>query len=307
MSARPFHTLLLAVLLAALPAGCGQGERHPPEPDPPLTGTISVVNEGQLWLLAADGSEKRRIDFGADWAGTAMLSPGGRRIAFDTGNGIWVAPIADGQATMVPGLPAAFERPSFDASWSPNGHTIAFAGEQGIYSVDLEDERPRARLLFGDVRARDPEWSGDGSQIAFVRGKARRFIWLMNADGSRARRLTAGDDPAFSHDGSMLAFRRVAGVYVLRLDGRQRPRLLARNGYEPAWAPSGPYVALKRQLAVCGEAGCDEEIRIVRASSGSGWGDTVSTLEEKLVFSSELGWTGGRLPEQSFSISFPSE
>ncbi len=56
----------------------------------------------------------------------------------------------------------------------------------------------------------DPEWSPDGTQIAFARGLS---IWIVNADGSDLRELTTCGDctglesgPTWSPDGSQIAF-----------------------------------------------------------------------------------------------------
>lgn len=316
--------LVAALLLALVPvalAGCGGGSEREVEIAPPLSGTIGVVSEGELWLLAADGSDELRLRFGADWAGSATLSPSGRRIVFDTTNGIWICSAIGGEAAIVPGLPIAFERPNFDASWSPDGRSVAFAGERGIYRVDLEGDsstgsgsgaaRPTARLLFADAGARDPEWSPDGSQIAFVRelseGSTRgRSVWLVGAGGSGPRLIASGQDPSFSPDGARIAFTRKAAVFVVRLPSG-RPRLLVNDGYDPAWAPGGSYLAFKRQIEECGEAGCREQIKVAYASGRRRWGEIVSTLERDFFASGEMGWTAPHLPKPTTEIRMPEE
>ena len=50
------------------------------------------------------------------------------------------------------------------------------------------------------TRGSQPTWSPDGRRIAFVRGKPDPDSWeiyVMNADGSGARKLTKGASPAW--------------------------------------------------------------------------------------------------------------
>ena len=62
----------------------------------------------------------------------------------------------------------------------------------------------------------DPQISPDGARVAFTRvwvdteaDEYRTAIWLVNADGTGLRRLTAGErdtQPRWSPDGTRLAF-----------------------------------------------------------------------------------------------------
>ena len=71
----------------------------------------------------------------------------------------------------------------------------------------------------GAKRDTDPSWSPDGSRIVFVSdrsahasdlGESSDEIWVMGSEGSSPTRLTFNrtldDDPAFSPDGSMIAW-----------------------------------------------------------------------------------------------------
>jgi Tol biopolymer transport system component len=304
MAVRRCLLLASTLLIPALLGACGSGSHQHSQPPPLLSdGTIGVTSSGTLWLLAVDGSSEHQIQFGSDWAGEAALSPDGRRVVFDTTNGIWTGPSAGGQARLVRGLPPALTRPNFDAGWAPDSHSIVFAGEEGIYRTDPSGKGP-AQLLFRDESATEPKWSVGGSMIAFVRGSSARpehhAIWVMGADGSHARFLVRGDNPSFSPDGTRVAFSGAEGVYVIGLSGGA-PRLLVRYGYQPVWSPHGVYIAYKRQTKNCGDAGCHERIWIIRSLGGA-----ATMLKPEFFESGDLTWTSTAPPKKTVSISLPN-
>ena len=85
------------------------------------------------------------------------------------------------------------------------------------------------RLLTHDKRDRSPAWSADGTRLAFERGGG---IYAMRADGRRLRRLTprlrGGKQPAWSPNGREIAFTRKGALFTMRSDG-SRQRLLYRR------------------------------------------------------------------------------
>ena len=62
-------------------------------------------------------------------------------------------------------------------------------------------------------------------------------IYIANADGSEATRLTSGESPAWSPDGRRLVFNRGNTIYVIDAD-LSNERVLAQGG-NPAWSPDG--------------------------------------------------------------------
>jgi Tol biopolymer transport system component len=89
---------------------------------------------------------------------------------------------------------------------------------------------------------RNPAWSLDGRRLAFEDGGA---IWVANADGRSRRRLVEfGDNPAWSPDGTRIAFDRgmFVGIYVIGSYGR-RLRQLTTEGEQPAWSSDGRRIA----------------------------------------------------------------
>jgi Tol biopolymer transport system component len=121
-------------------------------------------------------------------------------------------------------------------------------GTDQIYTLDpARAGSAWTRVTADGVRSVDPEWSPDGSKIAFTRGPDEHStIWVVNADGSGLRAVTTGTgddmDPAWSGDGRWLCYVRgdVADpvVHAVRADGAG-DRVLTPEGLvigHPDWS-----------------------------------------------------------------------
>jgi hypothetical protein len=62
-------------------------------------------------------------------------------------------------------------------------------------------------------------------------------IYIANADGSQATRLTSGEGPAWSLDGRRIAFNREGVIQTINVDGSNERTL--GPGLFPAWSPDG--------------------------------------------------------------------
>lgn len=111
-----------------------------------------------------------------------------------------------------------------------------YSGGSELWQLDRNCGKP-ARLTELNVDTSAPAFAPDGKQIAFVSNQAgaTQFeIYVMNADGSNVRSLSAGFSPVFSPDGNWLAFSQNGEVYIMDLTGN-RVQTIA-PGYRPAWA-----------------------------------------------------------------------
>jgi hypothetical protein len=107
--------------------------------------------------------------------------------------------------------------------------------------------QPLNRPAFG-IKA--PDWSPDGTQIAFVSSAAGSpDIYIANADGTGVRPFAAGrrgeDYPAWSPDGRSIAYTIGNALYVRGVENGATRRLAAA-GVEivhPSWSPDGERVA----------------------------------------------------------------
>lgn len=153
---------------------------------------------GDIYVMSADGSDRRRLTRRGD-AQAPAWSPDGGRIAFQG----WDPP-EGGESDPLP--------------------------KTDVFVLDLRDGAVRRLTATGS--AGPPDWSPDGRQIAYASGG----VVVVNAEGSNKRKLlrrNAGACPVWSADGKQIAFRRDGqnewGIYVVAADGNGEPRHVART------------------------------------------------------------------------------
>jgi Tol biopolymer transport system component len=238
--------LTLAVL--TLPGGYHPATNpwleHPPE---------EVIDNGELWLMTADGSlQTRLIEAEADSnVSYANWAPDGSRIGytkfhlvgdnFETADGaIWsVAPDGSARTELLSGE-GLFWLPR----WSPDGQWLVFTRE----------------ARGGPWGAAAPVGPGPaGPQGGGVLGPLsiplpHADIWRVSADGGGSPvKLTdsAGDDraPVYSPDGSRILFDSTRDgnteIYVMNADGSKQRRLTVDDGEDwgATWSPDGSQIA----------------------------------------------------------------
>ena len=108
--------------------------------------------------------------------------------------------------------------------------------------------------------AETPDWSPDGTQIAFAAEDGPSGVWIMNADGSHLHQVVAsGEAPAFTPDGTHLVYDCFdctggQGIFLVKADGSDAPgtRLTTNpSGYDgdtnAEVAPDGQTVTFVRR------------------------------------------------------------
>ena len=169
----------------------------------------------ELYVMAADGSNVRRLTRRLGSEGVPAWSPDGTKIAFTR------HPVGDQE------------------------------GRGDIYVI--QPDGTNLQRLTRDARAARPSWSPDGKKIAFMGGghDEGSEIYVMDADGANIQRLThrpgADGAPDWSPDGSEIVFNFLGegnaetgeehGIYVIGADGTNLRRLTAggRNEGHPNW------------------------------------------------------------------------
>jgi len=122
-----------------------------------------------------------------------------------------------------------------------------------------EDVRKISLEMYLDMESvSSPQISPDGSQIVYTRGWIDKMndsressIWIMNADGTRARHLTEGSGPIWSPDGTRIAFTRAgepsgSQIWVRWMDAEGAESQITRLESGPGgirWSPDGEHLS----------------------------------------------------------------
>jgi Tol biopolymer transport system component len=117
-------------------------------------------------------------------------------------------------STSTPTPPATSEpneaESKSEAPSEPTGKLVFQTSMGGdIYTIDV-DGSGLQRITDG----MDPVWSPDGEQIAFIRWREPRGVWVIDAGGSDERRIFDWSEaryPSWSPDGGQIVFSRQAG------------------------------------------------------------------------------------------------
>jgi Tol biopolymer transport system component len=147
-----------------------------------------------LWLMDADGENKRRINVaGRD----PYWSPDAGRIVYVGSDGggdwdpeIWTADSAGRNQRRL----TSNERYDRAPTWSPDEALIAWCssalgnGYPDIWLMNTDGTDQKCFIR----RAKNPDWSPDSQKLIFVApdGKGKEVIWIINKDGSDKKQLT---------------------------------------------------------------------------------------------------------------------
>ena len=141
------------------------------------------------------------------------------------------------------------------AAWMPDGvHLIASqsdsTSQSSLYLISITDSAARAALRQSPPPNNreyytDPAISPDGTHVAYVchgcGTPSNTSIWVMSVNGTGAVALTTPSDfgesePAWSPDGTQIAFMRSSSLMVMGADGSgQVPLVAATDVSSVAW------------------------------------------------------------------------
>jgi Tol biopolymer transport system component len=191
-----------------------------------VTFTTDLGGNVHIFAVNADGSgglaqvtSGSGFEFGSSWSpdGTKLVVEADE--SFDGPGGIAIVDVATGEMTPITHNPCG----GFDAHprFSPDGTQVLFvrgrcdkADSAAIFVVNVDDPHPQRITAWG-LGASEPDWSPDGSLIAFNTFNERithAEIYVISPDGTSVRRLTSEPGaagafrPSWSPNGSRLVF-----------------------------------------------------------------------------------------------------
>ncbi|MCB9451313.1 MAG: PD40 domain-containing protein [Anaerolineaceae bacterium] len=179
-------------------------------------------------------------------------------------------------------LVVTFGRAEAQQTQPPQNGRIAFvsnrSGNDQIYTMN-DDGTDIQQITFDGWSNIDPNWSPDGSRIAYVsRGSGILSINIIDSDGLNNTTLTnvADVDPNWSPTGDKIAFSRYtdngSDIYIINTDGSGLTKVVdghnAAYNIQPTWSPDGTHLLYVYNTKLSGEPRSSFKIRIVDLATG---------------------------------------
>jgi TolB protein len=228
------------------------------------TRILYSAGDSQIWIVDSDGANARRLTSPelTTLAMSPAWHPSGTMFVFSAftshGTQIGIYTLATGKTHWQRATPRGL---NITPSFSPNGHTIAFANgaERGteVMVADADDDLAARRITVGHGSDNtSPAFSPDGRQIAFMSGRpGHPEVYTMDVDGTDVQLLTEytyGEQsyrasPDWSPNGQKIAYEsRINGAFqILTIDLRDRStKQYTSDGVneDPSWAPDARHL-----------------------------------------------------------------
>ncbi|MBA2303076.1 MAG: S9 family peptidase [Acidobacteria bacterium] len=290
-------------------------------------------NNTDVWMVSWDGSQQIQITSSPDGEASPRWSPDNRFLSFvssrqgsKTGQ-IWILNRAGGEAVKITDVKGGVS----EHAWSPDSKRLVLVVDDPDPADKDADDPANEKKTPKPIVIDRYRFKADGD--GFLRNE-RSHLYLFDIEGKKAEVLTAGNfeesSPAWSPDGSRIAFTRVHGdgdvdkmpnadLFVIDAKPGAQPRRLttttAEESGQPAWSPDGRRIAYllgdevkysaydQSQLVVIPAAGGEPRVltgALDRAVSSALWSADGSTLfftinDDRAVHVGKVAGSGGNI------------
>jgi Tol biopolymer transport system component/DNA-binding winged helix-turn-helix (wHTH) protein len=229
------------------------------------------------WIYALDLADRttHRVKSASNAYTSLAASADGRRLVVTESRptaSLWSVQLTDGTAgpTAVTQIPIRTQR-GVSPRLGPDS-LMYRAPKAGTDALWKHEGSADARELWSGREGRvidGPALSADGQRIAFtVQSRGKTWLYVMNSDGSGARRVAQELDvrgaPAWSPDGTWIAIAALQGseprLFKIPDAAGAAVALTDEYALDPAWSPSGKFL-----VYTAADVGTVFEVRAVNA------------------------------------------